>query len=103
MPVRRRPAVPVESAKPEPPPLASPKTVAPPTPTTPATGSLFLNGKQVQERLLISPHELREMVRARMLIPVPYLRGRTKPWRFARDYVDAVAQRQIADALGGAG
>jgi hypothetical protein len=74
MPVRRRPVVLVQSVKPEPPPaLASPKTVAPPTSATRTTESLFMSGKDVQTLLMISPHELREMVRARILIPVPYL------------------------------
>jgi hypothetical protein len=52
--------------------------------------------------LMVSPHELREMVRSRVLIPVPYLKGRVKPWRFTPGHVDAVAAQQIADALEGA-
>ena len=58
-----------------------------------------MSAKDVQVRLMVSHHEVREMVRARILIPVPYLRGRVKPLRFSRDHVDAVAQRQIAEAL----
>jgi hypothetical protein len=100
MPVRRRPVVPINLPKPEPPhALASPKVEPSPTSTASPTGSLFMSAKDVQVRLMVSHHEVREMVRARILIPVPYLRGRIKPLRFAREHVDAVAQRQIADAI----
>jgi hypothetical protein len=107
MPVRR-PFVPAIPTKHEPPPAQMPPKIAAPLPksTEPPAESksvtcLFYSGADVMKRLMISSHELRAMVNQRVLIPIPYLAGRVKPWRFVPQAVDEAAQRQIAEAIVG--
>lgn len=52
------------------------------------TVSLFLSEKETRMYLKCSKHETRELVRLQILKPIPYLRGRVKPWRFLRSAID---------------
>ena len=96
MPVVRRPLKKSKSENVPTKPTATPALAAVSSDIVPS----FLSAKQVEERLLASHHEIRKLVRSRLLVPIPYLGGRIKPWRFAVQNVDDIARRQIADALG---
>ena len=72
MPVIRRKAVPVAPA-----PVVDISTASP-----------LFNEKETRAYLRCSKHEVRELVNRKILRPVPYLRGRVKPWRFLRSQID---------------
>jgi len=93
MPVIRRPLV--QNKKKSEPVCNSTPVIPMPTEILPT----FLTKQQVQERLACSKHEVRRMVDEGVLKLIPYLGGRTKPWRFSESQVIELAKRQIAQAL----
>lgn len=93
MPVVRRP-IRIPKTKPEPTPALA---IVVPVPADIAPA--FISAKDVEKQLLVSHHEVRRMVNERVLVPIPYLGGRVKPWRFSVTQVNEIAKRQIALAL----
>jgi predicted DNA-binding transcriptional regulator AlpA len=72
-------------------------TVPPPTEIT-TSASPFLNEKELRQYLKCSKHEVRKLVKGKILTPVPYLHG-IKPWRFLRSAVDQHIAQQVAQAV----
>lgn len=76
------------------------KRKLPPQPSTPAPtpisdDSPFKTAKETEEYLKCSHHEVRELERAGIIKPIPYLNGRIKPRRYLRADLDKHIAQQV--------